>query len=64
LLDNFRYAVLVIAILAAVLTPTPDALTMLVFMGVLIALYFVGVAVSWLVVRRRKRRLAAPAEAG
>jgi sec-independent protein translocase protein TatC len=64
LMDNFRYAVLVIAIVAAVLTPTPDALTMLVFMGVLVALYFVGVAVSWLVVRRRKQRLAAPAEAG
>jgi sec-independent protein translocase protein TatC len=64
LIDNFRYAILVITILAAVLTPTPDALTMLVFMGVLVALYFVGVGVSWLVVRRRKQRLAAPAEAG
>lgn len=64
LLDNFRYAVLVIAILAAVLTPTPDATTMLVFMGVMVALYFLGVAVSWVVVRRRDRRLAATAEAG
>jgi sec-independent protein translocase protein TatC len=64
LIDNFRYAILVITILAAVLTPTPDAMTMLVFMGVLVALYFVGVGVSWLVVRRRKQRLAAPAEAG
>jgi sec-independent protein translocase protein TatC len=63
LLNNFRYAILVITILAAVLTPTPDALTMLVFMGVLVALYFVGVGVSWVVVRRRERRLAAPAEA-
>jgi len=62
LMKNFRYAILVIAILAAVLTPTPDATTMLVFMAVLVALYFVGVAVSWVVVRRRERRLA-PAEA-
>jgi hypothetical protein len=30
---------------------------------VLVALYFVGVAVSWVVVRRRERRLAATAEA-
>jgi len=59
LIRNFRYALLVITILAAVLTPTPDALTMLGFMLVLIALYFVGVAVSWVVVRRRNRRLAA-----
>jgi sec-independent protein translocase protein TatC len=59
LLDNFRYAVLIIAILAAILTPTPDALTMLVFMAVLVGLYFIGVGLSWLVVRRRERRLAA-----
>jgi len=63
MLKNFRYAILVIAILAAVLTPTPDATTMLVFMAVLVALYLVGVGVSWVVVRRRERRLAA-AEAG
>jgi sec-independent protein translocase protein TatC len=62
LMKNFRYAILVIAILAAVLTPTPDATTMLVFMAVLTALYFVGVAVSWVVVRRRDRRLAPAAE--
>ena len=59
LIRNFRYAILVITVLAAVLTPTPDALTMLVFMSVLVALYLVGVGVSWVVVRRRNRRLAA-----
>jgi len=63
LMDNFRYAILVIAILAAILTPTPDAMTMLVFMAVLVGLYFLGVGVSWLVVRRREKRLAAPVEA-
>jgi sec-independent protein translocase protein TatC len=63
LIKNFRYAILVIAVLAAILTPTPDATTMLVFMAVMVGLYFLGVAVSWAVVRRRERRLAAPAEA-
>ncbi|MGB2672135.1 MAG: twin-arginine translocase subunit TatC [Candidatus Acidiferrum sp.] len=63
LLKNFRYALLVIAILAAVLTPTPDATTMVLFMLVLVSLYFLGVGVSWLVVRKRKRRLAEAAEA-
>src|SRR5258707_15831026 len=53
LMKNFRYAILVIAILAAILTPTPDATTMLVFMAVFRALSFVGVAVSWAVVGRR-----------
>lgn len=56
LLRNFRYAILVIAVLAAVLTPTPDATTMLLFMLVLVALYLLGVAVSWLVVRKREKR--------
>jgi sec-independent protein translocase protein TatC len=63
LIKNFRYALLVITILAAVLTPTPDALTMILFMSVLVALYFIGVAVSWLVVRKRNQRQAAAAEA-
>jgi sec-independent protein translocase protein TatC len=62
LVKNFRYALLVIAILAGILTPTPDATTMVLFMLVLIALYFLGVGVSWLVVRKRKRRLATAAE--
>jgi sec-independent protein translocase protein TatC len=63
LLDNINYAILIITVVAAIFTPSPDALTMLVFMAVLLALYLVGVGVSWLVVRRRKRQLAAPAEA-
>ena len=52
---NFRYAILIIAVLAAVITPTPDAVTMLVFMGPMVALYFVSIGVSALVVRRKRR---------
>lgn len=63
LLQNFRYAILIIAILAAIVTPTPDATTMLVFMAVMVGLYFLGVGVSWIVVRRRENRLAAASEA-
>ena len=59
LLKNFRYAILVITVVAAIVTPTPDAMTMLIFMAPMVGLYFVGVAVSWVVVRRRDRRLAA-----
>jgi Sec-independent protein secretion pathway component TatC len=54
---------LVIAIVAAVLTPTPDATTMLVFMGVLTALYVVGIGVSWVVVRRKAKQDAGRSEA-
>jgi len=55
LLKNFRYAVLLIAIVAAIITPTPDALTMLVFMAPMILLYLIGVAVSAFVVRSKRR---------
>jgi sec-independent protein translocase protein TatC len=62
LIQNSKYAILLITIGAAVLTPTPDAITMLIFMAPMVGLYFVGVGVSWLVVRRRERRLLAEAK--
>ncbi len=55
---NFRYAMLLITILAAIVTPTPDALTMIIFMAPMVMLYFVGMGVSYLVVRRRARAVA------
>ncbi len=60
---NIRYAILVIAIVAAIITPSPDAMTMLIFMAPMVGLYFVGIAVSAVVVRKRERRLAAEAAA-
>jgi sec-independent protein translocase protein TatC len=60
---NFRYAILIIAVVAAIVTPTPDATTMLIFMAPMIGLYFLGIAVSSVVVRRKERRLTAAAEA-
>jgi sec-independent protein translocase protein TatC len=56
---NFRYAILIITVVAAIVTPTPDAMTMLIFMAPMVGLYFVGIAVSAVVTRRRERRLAA-----
>jgi sec-independent protein translocase protein TatC len=52
LMRHFKTAVLIIAILAAILTPTGDVLTMSVFAGPMILLYLLGVGVSWLVGRR------------
>ncbi len=43
---NIRWAFLVTAILAAVLTPTPDPLNMAVVMGPLFVLYLIGVFLS------------------
>ena len=56
LLRNVRYAVLIMFILAAVITPTGDPLTMTLFAGPMILLYFVGIGASWLLVRRREGR--------
>ncbi|HKS82664.1 MAG TPA: twin-arginine translocase subunit TatC [Candidatus Acidoferrales bacterium] len=64
LLRNFRYAMLIITIVAAVVTPTPDATTMLIFMAPMVVLYFVGVLVSYMVLRRKRAREAESAEAG
>jgi sec-independent protein translocase protein TatC len=55
---NFRYAILIIAVVAAVVTPTPDAMTMLIFMMPMVVLYFVGIIVSAVVVRKRNKRIA------
>jgi sec-independent protein translocase protein TatC len=56
---NLRYAILIIAVVAAIITPTPDATTMLIFMAPMVALYFVGIAVAALVVRNKEKRAAA-----
>ncbi len=54
--ENSRYAILIITIVAAIVVPTTDALTMLIFMAPMIALYFAGVGVSALVVRSKRKR--------
>src|SRR6201998_2427219 len=57
--QNFRYAIAIIAVVAAIITPTPDAQTMLIFMCPMVLLYFIGIAVSAMVVRKKNKRLAA-----
>jgi sec-independent protein translocase protein TatC len=47
LLAKFKYAVLVIFIIAAVITPTPDIATQLVFALPMIALYLLGIGIAW-----------------
>src|SRR5277367_3975401 len=63
LIKNFRYAMLIITIVAAVAAPTPDATTMLIFMAALVLLYFVGIIVSYFVVRKKRARALAGGEA-
>lgn len=56
LLRNVRYAVLIMFATAAIITPTGDPLTMTLFAGPMILLYFVGIGASWLLVLRREGR--------
>jgi sec-independent protein translocase protein TatC len=63
LLKNFRYAMVIITVAAAIITPTPDATTMLVFMAPMILLYFLGVLVSYAVLRRKQAAEVATGEA-
>ena len=58
LLTNVRYAILIIFVLAAVITPTPDIFNMILFAMPMILLFFVGIGASYLFVQyREKRRL-------
>lgn len=57
--ETRRYAVVVILIIAAVVTPTPDMMTMTVVSIPLFILYEVGILVSAMVEKRKKAREAA-----
>ena len=56
---NFRYSILVIFIIAAVITPTTDIMNMCIFAAPMIILYLVSIGVAYLVhpKQRKKREL-------
>jgi sec-independent protein translocase protein TatC len=59
LLKHFRYAVLAIFLIAAVICPTPDPIGMCLFATPMLALYFIGVLVAYIVhPDARKKRMA------
>jgi len=49
MVKNFRYAILVIFILAAIVTPTPDVVNMCVFAAPMLGLYALSIGVAWVV---------------
>lgn len=59
LLKYWRYAILAIAILAAVITPTVDPVNMSLLMLPLTALYFISVFFAWIAQRRRESETSA-----
>jgi sec-independent protein translocase protein TatC len=53
---NIRYAILIIFIIAAIITPTPDVLTMCVFATPMLVLYLLSIGVSFMVHPSRRRK--------
>ena len=63
LMRNFRWAVLLIFVAAALITPTPDVVNLCLFALPTIALYLLGVGAAALV-GRKKSKAASGASAG
>ena len=56
LLRNARYAVLIIVIIAAIVTPTPDVVNLMLFSVPMCLLYFVGIFAGYVLELRRENR--------
>jgi sec-independent protein translocase protein TatC len=56
LIRHSRYAILIIVIIAAVVTPTPDVFNLMLFAVPMIILFFVGIFASYLLVLNRENR--------
>lgn len=54
LVKHFKYAVLIIFIVAAVITPSPDMATQCLFAAPMLVLYAISIAVAWIFGGRKK----------
>ena len=55
LISNFKYAFLIIFVLAAVITPSGDAMTQAIFAAPMVGLYFLSIGIAWVVGPKRVR---------
>jgi sec-independent protein translocase protein TatC len=60
LASNIKYAILIIFVVAAVITPSGDMMTQTIFAAPMVGLYLLSIVIAWAV---RPRRAAAPADA-
>ncbi len=56
LIRNSRYAILAIVIVAAIITPTPDVVNLMLFAMPMCALFYIGIFASYLLVLKREDR--------
>src|SRR5882762_2403698 len=59
LIKHFKYAILIIFVAAAVITPTGDMMTQTIFAAPMVALYILSIVIAWVV---GPKRLRAPAD--
>jgi sec-independent protein translocase protein TatC len=52
---NFRYAFLLIVIIAAVVSPTTDPFNLFLWSGPMVVLYMISIGISWIFKRRRAK---------
>jgi sec-independent protein translocase protein TatC len=55
---NFRYAFLIITIIAAIVSPTTDPFNLFLWSGPMVILYSISIAISWIFQRKRQRKQA------
>jgi sec-independent protein translocase protein TatC len=55
LIVNFKYAFLIIFVAAAVITPTGDMMTQVIFASPMVGLYLLSIAIAWVVGPKRLR---------
>ena len=55
LISNFKYAFLIIFVVAAVITPTGDMMTQTIFAAPMVALYLLSIGIAWVVGPKRIR---------
>jgi sec-independent protein translocase protein TatC len=57
MIKQIRYAILIITIVAAVVTPSADIVTLLIFAAPMLVLYVVSIGIAWLAARKRPREV-------
>jgi sec-independent protein translocase protein TatC len=55
MIRNFKYAVMIIAVVAAILSPDPGGVGMLMMGGPVIVLYILSIGLAWMFGKKRRR---------
>ena len=63
LLKNLRYAILITAVLAAGIAPTPDLATLFIIWIPMVGLYVLSIGLCWLVYLKKRKKAEAESHA-